>query len=148
MKQLLISFLCCSPFFSLAQNGITRDIIRIHTEELQWKDAPAPFPSGAFIAVLEGNSKEDGMFTIRVKFPPHYLLPSHFHPEDERVTVLGGSVYIGFGEVADTTKGTKFSRGDFYVNPKNSHHYVYTKDESAVLQLNCKGPWGLTYLTK
>ena len=145
MKYLLIFLLCCAPVFSMAQSRTVTDTVRVHAEEMKWGDAPAPFPPGAYITVIEGNSKESGLFTIRVKFPPHYLIPAHFHPEDERVTVIGGSVYIGFGELADTTKGTKFTRGDYYVNPKNSHHYVYTKDESAVLQLNCEGPWGLSF---
>lgn len=146
MKYLLIFLLFCAPLFLFAQTRTTADTIRIHSEELQWNNAPAPFPTGAFISVFEGNSKEDGLFTIRVKFPPHYLLPAHFHPKDERVTVISGSVYIGFGEVADTTMGTEFKAGDFYINPAQSHHFVYTKNEGAILQLNCEGPWGLTYL--
>ena len=97
---------------------------------------------------MEGSSKQDGLFTIRVQFPPNYILPAHFHPKDERVTVISGSVFIGFGELADTSKGTEFKAGDFYINPAQSHHFVYTKNEGAILQLNCEGPWGLTYLTK
>ncbi len=145
MKQLLIFLFFCSPFFSLAQNGITKDTIRIHTEELQWKDAPAPFPSGAKIVLMEGSSKQEGLFTIRVAFPPNYILPAHFHPKDERVTVISGSVFIGFGEEVDINNGTEFKAGDFYINPALSHHFVYTKSEGAILQLNCEGPWGLSY---
>jgi len=132
------------PISLFAQTTHT-DTIRIHAEELKWKDAPPPFPAGAQIVFIEGNSKGDGLFTIRVKFPPNYILPAHFHPKDERVTVLSGSVYIGFGEVADVTKGTQFKAGDFYINPAQSHHFVYTKEEGATVQLNCEGPWGLTY---
>lgn len=149
LQIMKIQILTLAVLFSISLKSFSQttksDTIRIHADELNWKPAPAPFPAGAEIVAIEGSAKSPGLFTIRVKFPPNYLLPAHFHPEDERVTVISGSVYIGFGETADTSRGTKFSAGDFYINPKNSHHFVYTKEEGAVLQLNCEGPWGLTF---
>lgn len=144
MKHIFAVIIFVFPITVFAQT-ITSDTIRIHAKDLHWKDAHAPFPSGAKIVSMEGSSKQDGLFTIRVEFPANYILPAHFHPKDERVTVISGSVYIGFGEVADTAKGTEFKAGDFYINPAQSQHFVYTKNEGAILQLNCEGPWGLTY---
>lgn len=147
MKHIFILIIFIFPFTAFAQT-ISGDTIRIHSNDLLWKEAPLPFPAGAKIVSMEGSSKQDGLFTIRVQFPPNYILPAHFHPKDERVTVISGSVFIGFGEVADTNKGTEFKAGDFYINPAQSHHFVYTKDEGAIVQLNCEGPWGLNYLEK
>ena len=124
----------------------TSKAIHIRPDQLVWKGVMPPLPAGAKVAVLEGSPKEAGTFTIRFKLPPHWLLPAHWHPADERVTVLSGSVYVGFGEKLDTTKATKFSAGSFYVNPAKSHHYVFTSNEEAIIQITAQGPWGLTYI--
>jgi quercetin dioxygenase-like cupin family protein len=83
---------------------------------------------------------------MRVKFPPYYRLPAHWHPNDERVTVLDGAVYVGFGEAMDTANAEKFTPGCYYVNPKDSHHYVFTQSEGVTMQMTGQGPWGITYI--
>ena len=87
-----IQILTLAVLFSISLKSFSQttksDTIRIHADELNWKPAPAPFPAGAEIVAIEGSAKSPGLFTIRVKFPPNYLLPAHFHPEDERVQRL------------------------------------------------------------
>jgi quercetin dioxygenase-like cupin family protein len=124
-----------------------KDTIQIHAEDITWIPAPKPLPPGPIMTVLEGDPKKEGFFTIRIKFPPHYMIPAHLHPKDERVTVLSGTIYVGFGNTSDLTKGSAFTAGSFYINPAGSHHYVYTKDEGAIVQITGIGPWGMTYCT-
>lgn len=83
---------------------------------------------------------------MRVKFPPYYNLPAHTHPKDERVTVLEGAVYIGFGNSIDTSNARKFSIGSYYLNPVNEAHYVFTGEEGVTFQVTGMGPWGLEYI--
>ena len=83
---------------------------------------------------------------MRVKFPPYYKLPAHWHPKDERVTVIEGAVYVGFGDIMDTTNAQKFTTGAYYVNPVESHHYVFTQAEGVIMQITGNGPWGITYI--
>lgn len=109
-------------------------------------DAPPPLPSGSKIAILEGNPKQEGIFTMRAMLPPYFKIPAHWHPKDERVTVIEGVVYVGFGDKTDTTNAAKFTVGSFYVNPMESHHYIFTQSEGCVLQITGVGPWGLTYI--
>ena len=60
---------------------------------------PRIFPAGAQFAVVEGDpSKAREMFTIRLRFPNGYVLPPHFHPADEYVTVLQGTFLAGMGQ--------------------------------------------------
>ena len=97
------------------------------------------------MAVLEGNPKKEGMFTIRLKTPKNMKLAVHQHPGPERVTILQGDLYVGFGDSFNKEIGTKFSAGSFYVNPKNENHYVYTKDNPAIIQITGMGPWKVIY---
>lgn len=125
---------------------LPKGAIQIFPESVKWIDAPSPLPPGSQIAILEGNPKEAGMFTMRVKLPPDYSIPIHFHPKEERVTVLEGAVYVGFGSFVDTTKAQKFTAGCFYVNPENKEHFVYTLSEGCIFQVTGMGPWAINYI--
>jgi hypothetical protein len=127
-------------------NNLPKGAIRVFPDKIQWGPAPPNMPSGALVYMLEGNPLQEGLFTMRVKFPPYYKLSAHWHPNDERVTVIEGAVYVGFGEKMDTTIAEKFSMGSYYVNPKDSHHYVFTQEEGVVMQMTGMGPWGITYI--
>ena len=105
-----------------------------------WKDAPPTMPKGTKIAALEGNIREAGIFTIRLKVPAGSKLATHTHPRPERVTVLSGRV-----RVTIDGKTTTFEKGGFYVNPPNVPHSVSFPKES-VLQLTCEGPWEVVYV--
>ena len=135
-----------SACFKINSQELPKGAIQVLPENIKWVDAPPPLPQGSKIAVLEGNPKEEGFFTIRVMLPAYYKIPAHWHPKDERVTVIDGSVYVGFGDKTDTTNAAKFTSGSFYVNPKESNHYLFTQAEGCVLQISGIGPWGITYV--
>lgn len=120
--------------------------IQLFPEGIVWKDGPPTIPPGARAAILEGDPKGDGIFTLRVTLPPNYTIPLHTHGRDERITVLGGVVYVGIGDAVDRTKETRFAAGSFYVTPTPLRHWVRTGDEGAVLQANGVGPWTVEYV--
>lgn len=120
--------------------------IQLNPDQLKWIDAPPPLPAGAKISILEGNPKQEGIFTIRVQVPSYFKIPVHTHPKDERVTVISGSIYVGFGDRMDTTKADKFTVGSYYLNPANTSHFVFTRDEGCIFQVTGLGPWGIEYL--
>lgn len=109
-------------------------------DSLVWMDAPAPMPAGAKIMVLEGNPKAEGLFTIRLKIPADTRLPPHWHPREERVTVLSGRIAVGFGNHFDKSRLHYFGPGSYYVNPAHSHHFVYFP-VATVAQITGMGPW-------
>lgn len=114
--------------------------IQRHKARMRWIEGPAGVP-GSRMTVLEGNPREKGaLFTIRLSIPKGRTLAPHTHPNDERVTVLEGSIHVGFGSKHDEAKGTRFEAGDYYVNPANTAHFVWT-DEPATLQMTGIGPW-------
>ena len=120
--------------------------IQINPDEINWLDAPVSLPTGSKVAFLEGNPKQEGIFTMRVKLLRYCKMPVHSHPQDERVTIISGMMYIGFGKKFDMNIAVGLSSGSFYINPAESEHYVFTENEECVLQVTGLGPWIVNYL--
>ena len=115
--------------------------IQLNEKDLIWMSGVP----GTLISVLEGNPNSDSLYTIRVKFPANFLIKPHWHTSNERVTVLSGSVYVGFGDKVDRNKSVKFTAGGYYVNTQMLHHYVWT-DEPAEIQITGIGSWVVKYV--
>jgi quercetin dioxygenase-like cupin family protein len=126
-----------------ATSASVSPVVRLNLGDVVWNDAGPRMPPGAKVAVLEGDPKKESFFTMRLKLPPGARLPPHTHPADERVTVISGSVHLGFGEKFDTSKDKTITAGGFYVNPTPMPHFLWT-DEECVLQVTGVGPWRLT----
>jgi anti-sigma factor ChrR (cupin superfamily) len=116
----------------------------IMPNDLKWADVPS-LPAGAKIAVIEGPMSEAVPFTIRLKFPPNYQIPAHWHPAVERVTVLQGMFYMGVGDKLDTSKSMALTPGSIMILQPKTNHFAWNKEE-VVVQLNGTGPWGVTYV--
>jgi quercetin dioxygenase-like cupin family protein len=116
--------------------------IAFTSEAIVWKDGPPSLPAGAKLAVLEGDPREKGMFTIRVRVPAGAKLAPHWHPRDERVTLLSGAAELGFGSTAERSATKRYDAGSFYVNPPRAMHYLYFPEET-VMQMTGEGPWEL-----
>jgi hypothetical protein len=110
-----------------------------------WIDAPASLPAGTRMLLLEGHPGREGFFTMRLRVPAGARLQPHWHPGDERVTVLSGLVRVGFGDRFDESTMATFGPGSFYLNPARSHHYVWVVEETE-MQLTGGGPWELHML--
>src|SRR4051812_17539015 len=67
-------------------------------DEIQWKDNPPSLPPGAKSVVLEGDPNKPGYFAVRLKFPDRYIVPPHWHPNYERVTVISGALHLGMAD--------------------------------------------------
>lgn len=116
--------------------------IGLTPEAMTWTDAPPTLPPGSRIAVLEGNPRAEGMFTMRVRIPAGSAIPPHWHPRQERVTILSGAVDLGFGNVATPGPTARFRAGSFYVNPPRLMHYLFFP-EATEMQMTGIGPWEL-----
>jgi len=150
-SSILIFILLSTPLYaeekqtSPSQADLVKHAIQFTPADFKWVDAPRSMPAGTKIQVLEGNPTRSGLFTMRVKLPAQTTLMPHRHPHDERVTVLSGSAYIGFGNKVDLAKAKQFAAGSYYVNPAGLHHYAYF-GEKTVIQLTGTGPWEIHYL--
>ncbi|MDH5610519.1 MAG: cupin domain-containing protein [Cyclobacteriaceae bacterium] len=113
--------------------------------DIQWKPCPPNLPQGCEIAVMEGNPKESGLFTIRFKITGEFIMPPHTHPKDERVTVLQGKAYVAFGKGATKEGAKEFGPGDYYVNARNAIHTVWAIP-STIIQITGIGPWEASFI--
>lgn len=134
-------------FLALPVLAADEALIRHDANAMPWKAAPPTLPAGAQIAVLEGDPKGTGLFTMRVKLPAGARLAPHWHPNVERVTVISGAVGIGYGERFDTAQLRVFESGSYYVTPPQMRHYASFAEET-VLQVTTIGPWELHPVVK
>ena len=72
-----------------------------HAADTAWGAAPPSLPAGAQAAVLVGDPGKPGIFTIRLKMPPGYRVPRHWHPTDEAVTLVEGDLTMSMGTAAE-----------------------------------------------
>ena len=113
--------------------------------ELKWGTAPAVFPTGAKMAVLQGDPGKAEQFTVRLNFPAGYSVAPHFHPSDEHITVITGTLLVGMGDKIDAAKMMTVPTGGFVTAPAKMNHYARAKG-STVVQISAMGPFKLTYV--
>ena len=112
---------------------------------VKWGAPPPVFPPGAKFAVIAGDPAANGLVTVRFDLPAGYALAPHFHPTDEHVTVLKGSLSIGMGDVVDKAKAMTVTTGGYVVAGANMHHYAFTTT-GATIQVHMQGPFEMTYV--
>ncbi len=113
--------------------------------DVQFIDNPA-FPKGGQTAVVYGDPAKPGLFIIRAKFPPNYVVPPHIHPVFESVTVLSGSMGSGMGKTVDKSQGEILGPGSLLLLPANHPHYVWSGDTETIIQVAAIGPFDLIYI--
>ena len=112
---------------------------------IKWGPAPAVFPAGIKMAVLQGDPSQAGMFTVRLELAPGMRIAPHFHPTEEVVTVISGTFLVGMGDTLDAAKVMVLPTGSFIVAPANGHHYAMARGRT-VVQVTAMGPFVLTYV--
>jgi quercetin dioxygenase-like cupin family protein len=110
-----------------------------------WGPAPAIFPAGAKMAVMQGDPGKAELFTVRLDFPNGYIVPPHFHPTDEHLTIIQGTFLVGMGDKVDTKSAMVLKAGDFASAPAGHHHYAVARGHT-IVQVHAMGPFALTYV--
>lgn len=113
--------------------------------EVVWGAGPPALPAGVKMAVLSGDPGQPGPFTIRAHMPAGYTVPAHWHPTDEHVTVISGTIAMGLGDKLDEKALHDLKPGGFAHMPANVRHFARAKTET-VIQVHGMGPFALTYV--
>src|SRR6266545_2932037 len=100
----------------LVPSGLAAQVIVAQAPTLAWAPGPPSLPPGAEFVLLEGNPAEAVPLTFRLRFPPNYRIPPHWHSVIEHVTVFSGTLNVGMGE-ATYTGGTALNAGSFAAMP-------------------------------
>ena len=103
------------------------------------------FSGTAQMAVLQGDPGGPAMFTVRLRMPDGYRIPSHTHPTDEIVTVISGNFRVGMGKTFDPKTMLTLKAGGFITAPANGAHYAAAQGET-VVQVHAMGPFAMTYV--
>lgn len=114
-------------------------------EEIKWGAGPQGLPAGVKLAVLVGDPASSGPVILRLKMPAGYAIPAHWHPTDENVTVVSGTLGLGMGDKLDRKKSKVLRAGGFAVAPARMNHYAWTKS-GAVVEVSLMGPFAITYV--
>ena len=117
----------------------------IGPKDMKWSAAPPSMPPGAQIAVLQGDPGKSGPFVARVMMPGGYKVSPHWHSQDEYLTVISGTLYLGMGDRYEPSTARGLAAGGFHYLPAKAHHYAYAK-KPTVVQINGNGPFDITYI--
>jgi len=113
--------------------------------EVTWGDPPPIFEKGASFAVVSGDPGQPGLYAVRLKMPAGYKIAPHWHPTDEHVTVLSGTLALGMGEQFDEKAMKDLPSGGYALLPAEMRHYALAKTD-AIVQVHGMGPFVLTYV--
>lgn len=124
-----------------------KEIIALTPTQVRWF-TPSYYTDGRERAQLFGDSSQGGAWIDRVRIPAGKRVLAHTHSQDELVTVIEGTWYLGEGTKFDSTKLKGYPAGSFIVIPAGVPHFVATKDGTVIVQLNGNGKFQTEYVEK
>lgn len=131
---------------TLAEPG-KKEIVGLTADEVRWFTPPY-YSDGRQRAQLFGDSSQGGTWIDRVKIPGGARVLGHTHPQDELVTVIEGTWYLGEGAKFDSGKLKGYPAGSFIVIPAGISHFVATKEGTVVIQLSGTARFQTEYVEK
>jgi quercetin dioxygenase-like cupin family protein len=140
----IVAVVTCAT--SLAERN-KKEIVGFTADEVRWFTPPY-YKDGRQRAHLFGDSTQGGTWIDRVKIPGGARVLAHTHPQDELVTVIQGTWYLGEGGKFDSAKLKGYPASSFIVIPAGIPHFVATKEGTVVVQLSGTGKFQTNYLEK
>ena len=139
----LVLVMSCAATASFSQGPAH---VAVLPDEIKWGPASPKLPPGAEIAVLVGDPSVPGaLYVFRAKLPDGYSVPPHWHPMDEHVTVIRGTLLLGMGSEFDAAKLRELPAGSYARLPKDEPHFNRYRGET-VIQLHGIGPYDIHYV--
>ena len=121
------------------------EIIALTPQQVRWF-TPSYYTDGRERARLFGDSSQGGEWIDRVKIPAGKRVLAHTHPQDELVTVIEGTWYLGEGAKFSATNLKAYPAGSFIVVPAGVPHFVAAKEGTVIVQLNGNGKFQTDYV--
>lgn len=168
MKRLMLA----APVFALittaaitfpSADSSKKEITAITPQQVRWF-TPSYYTDGRQRAQLLGDSSQassqadtqggapagaqSSVWIDRVKMPAGAHVLAHTHPQDELVTIIEGTWYLGEGRQSDSAKLKPYPAGTFIVIPAGVPHFVAAKDGQVIVQLYGNGKFHTDYVEK
>ena len=122
-----------------------KEIVAITPSQVRWF-TPSYYTDGRQRAHLLGDSNREGAWIDRAKIPAGKRVLAHTHPQDEPVTVIEGTWYLGEGTSFDSTQLKGYPAGSFIVIPAGVPHFASAKDGAVIIQLEGNGKFQTDYV--
>ena len=124
-----------------------KQVTALAPQDIRWF-TPAYYTDGRQRAQLHGDSSKGGDWIDRVRIPGGSRILAHTHPDDEIITVIEGTWYLGIGERFDETKLKPYPAGSFILIPADVPHFLATREGPVIVQASGRGMFRTTYLEK
>lgn len=128
-----------------AQDANAPAHILLTPTEAEWGAPPPVFEKGMSFTVVSGDPSKPGLYVVRAKMPAGYKIAPHWHPTDEHVTVLSGTMAVGMGEKFDEASMKTLPVESYALLPAGMRHFAMAKT-AATIQIHGQGPFVLTYV--
>jgi len=125
----------------------TKQVTALAPQDIQWI-TPSYYTDGRQRAYLRGDSSKGGDWIDRVRIPGGSRVLAHTHPDDEIVTVIDGTWYLGIGDRFDEGTLKPYPAGSFIVIPAGVPHFLATKEGPVIVQASGQGIFRTQYLDK
>ena len=123
MKRLMLAVLVIAAIGFVVADTNKKEIVAITPSQVRWFRPPY-YTDGRQRAHLLGDSNQEGAWIDRAKIPAGKRVLAHTHPQDEPVTVIEGTWYLGEGTKFDTAKLKAHPAGSFILIPAGVPHFV------------------------
>jgi quercetin dioxygenase-like cupin family protein len=147
MKRLVLAVLVFATVTLTVGDTTKKEIIAFTPLQVRWF-TPSYYTDGRERAQLFGDSSQGGAWIDRVRMPAGKRVLAHTHPQDELLTVIEGTWYLGEGTKFDSSKLKRYPAGSFIVIPAGVPHFVAAKDGTVIVQLNGNGKFHTDYVEK
>jgi quercetin dioxygenase-like cupin family protein len=147
MKKTLGFFVALAVLSGVAgaQEAKAPTHILMAASEAKWGDPPPVFEKGMSFSVVSGDPGKPGLYVVRAKMPAGYKIAPHWHPTDEHVTVLSGTLALGMGEKFDKASMKDLPAGGYALLPADMRHFAMATTDTTI-QVHGQGPFVLTYV--
>lgn len=138
MKLRLFMTFLLAIAFPLAVTAKAPGPMVVLPDATKWVAITSGPMAGTEMAILSGDPAKKGPYIMRVRAKDGTKFDMHYHVERENVTVISGTMLVGFGDSA-ADKMTTLPPGAFLSLPPSLHHHAMTKGET-VIQIDAIGP--------
>jgi quercetin dioxygenase-like cupin family protein len=95
-------------------------------------------------ANIAGSNETSGLYIYRTRFPQGFRNQPHFHPDNRVVTVMSGTLHVGYGAEFDEAALKPIPAGGMWTEPSGQPHFVWAKEGPVIIQVVGEGPSGTT----
>jgi quercetin dioxygenase-like cupin family protein len=113
----------------------------------EWSPAPQLGP-GVSVSVVQGDPQTARLpYTLHVRYPAGHTVGPHTHKSAEHVTVLSGTLLVGWGDVWDPTKLKEVRAGEVVEVPAGVVHFSAVREET-VMEVKITGRYEIEYVNE